>query len=130
MDNIVNNIDVIIPIVVYSIILLLTISGMWRVFEKAGEKGHLVIIPFYNLYRLARITGFPKSWAWLLFIPAINAILMIIVCLELARLFGKSIWFGFFLLTVPFVAFPILGFGQAVFRSNQEKDIIDHFDAF
>jgi len=130
MDTMVNNIDVIIPIAVYSILLLFMMSGMWRVFEKAGEKGYWAIIPFYNLYRLARVTDFPKSWTWLLFIPGINAILMIIVCLELARLFKKSAFFGLFLVAVPFVAFPILGFGKSVFQPNREKDILEHFDRF
>ena len=128
--NIIENIDVIIPIVTYSILFLFWGSGMWRVFEKAGQKGHLALIPFYNLYRLALITGFPKSWAWTLLIPGINALIMIIVCLELARLFGRSFLFGLFLVTIPFVAFPILGFGKSQFIPLKEKDIIDHFGEF
>ena len=44
-------------LIVGVIISVLTIIAWWRIFEKAGEKGWKVLIPFYNLYILFKIAG-------------------------------------------------------------------------
>lgn len=41
---------------------VLTIWGMWRVFEKAGESGWKAVIPGYNLYKLSEISGNSGWW--------------------------------------------------------------------
>lgn len=38
-------------------ISILTIIGMWKMFEKANESGWKVLIPIYNNYTLAKISG-------------------------------------------------------------------------
>jgi hypothetical protein len=32
------------------IFFILSVIGMWGIFEKAGEKGWKVLVPFYNWY--------------------------------------------------------------------------------
>lgn len=48
---------VIIPIAIFGIIC------MWKVFEKAGVEGWKSIIPVYNMWCLAEISGKPGWWA-------------------------------------------------------------------
>lgn len=42
--------------------VLLIIAG-WKIFEKAGEKGWKILIPFYDVYILFKICGI-KTWFW------------------------------------------------------------------
>ena len=49
------------------VVLILSIVFLWKVFEKAGDKGWKAIIPFYNLYNLFKITWKTKYF-WLLFV--------------------------------------------------------------
>lgn len=44
-------------------IAIILIIALWRVFEKAGEKGWKVLIPIYNFYILFKICGIEK-WFW------------------------------------------------------------------
>jgi len=45
---------------------VLTIWGLWRVFEKAGESGWKAVIPGYNLYKLSEISR-NSGWWFLVF---------------------------------------------------------------
>jgi len=87
----------------------------WKVFTKAGKPGWASIIPIYNYYVLTQIAG--KEWWWflLLFIPVINFIAWIMICLGLAEKFGKGGGFAVGLILLGIVFFPILGFGSAVY---------------
>ena len=38
-------------------IIVISYIGMWKCFEKAGEKGWKAIIPFYNYAILYKISG-------------------------------------------------------------------------
>ena len=56
-------------------ILIITIIGMWKVFEKAGQEGWKSIIPFYNMYVLTEISG-QNGWLFLLcLIPGVGALI-------------------------------------------------------
>src|SRR5436190_17578910 len=75
---------------VYSIVLILAIVGLWKTFDKAGHPGWGAIIPFYNYYLLSKTAGRP-GWWWVLFlIPFVNIIIWIIVCIDVAKNFGKT----------------------------------------
>lgn len=41
---------------------VLTFYGMWKVFEKAGESRWKAVIPVYNLYVLAKVSGNSGWW--------------------------------------------------------------------
>ena len=96
-------------------VLVLLIAGMWRVFQKAGKPGWAAIIPIYNIIVLLQITGKPIWWLILYFIPIVNFVVLLIVCIELAKRFGKGVAFGFGLALLPFIFYPILGFGDATY---------------
>jgi uncharacterized membrane protein YhaH (DUF805 family) len=93
---------------------IVTIAGMWKVFEKAGKPGWASIIPIYNLYIMLKIAGRPGWWLILAFIPFVSFVL-IVLPFDIAKRFGKGTGFGLGLLFLFFIFYPLLGFGDAVY---------------
>lgn len=96
---------------------LIVIAAWWKVYAKAGEPGWAVLIPIYNLFVMLRIVGRP--WWWLLvmlFVPLLNIIFMIIVYVDLARVFGKGVLFGIGLFILNPIFILLLGFGDARYQ--------------
>ena len=102
--------------IIYVAVLLLMIIGMWKVFSKAGQPGWAILIPIFNLYILCKVAGRPGWWLLLMLIPFVNVIIMIILDIDVARNFGKGVGFGIGLVLLPFIFFPILGFGSAQYQ--------------
>ena len=98
------------------LIALLLIVAMRKVFTKAGQPGWASIIPIYNVYIWCKIVGRPGWWVILLFIPLVNFIIAIILCIDLAKSFGKGVGFGLGLAFLGFIFWPILGFGSAQYQ--------------
>jgi hypothetical protein len=104
--------------VVFAIVVT-TIAGAWKTFTKAGEPGWGYLIPIYNLYLMTKIAGRPGWWTILMLVPLINIVFQAIVQIGIAQNFGKSGAFGLGLLFLPFIFYPILGFGDAVYRGGR-----------
>ena len=101
-------------LLVWCVIAVVFLIGFWKVFVKAGQSGWAVIIPIYNLYILLKICGRPGWWVLLYLIPLVNIVIAIIVALDMAKCFGKSGAFGFFILfLLSGIGYLILGFGSA-----------------
>jgi Ca2+/Na+ antiporter len=98
-------------------VVLVFIIGGWKVFEKAGQPGWAVLVPIYNVYVILRIAGRPGWWLLLYFIPLVNLVIGIIVAIDVAKAFGQSPVFGFFLLfLLCSIGYLILGFGDYQYR--------------
>jgi hypothetical protein len=95
---------------------ILMIAALWKVFTKAGQPGWAAIVPILNTYFLCKIAGRPGWWVILMFIPFVNLIIWIILCIDVAKSFGKGVGFGIGLLLLPIIFFPILGFGTARYQ--------------
>jgi Family of unknown function (DUF5684) len=93
-----------------------TLAGMWKVFEKAGKPGWAAIVPFYNTYLLTEIAGKEIIWFVLTLLPCINIVAAFVICLDVAKNFGKGPGFGIGLVLLPFVFFPLLGFSDARYQ--------------
>ena len=89
------------------------VASMWKLFTKAGEPGWASIVPIYNLITLLKITGKPVWWIVLFCVPLVNFYALIMVCMGLAKSFGKSSGFGLGLVLVSPVFIPLPGFGNA-----------------
>ena len=91
---------------------LATIAGMWMVFTKADKPGWAAIIPIYNIYTLVKVSD--NDWWWLLafFIPLLNIVAIVKIHLDLAGEFDQGIGFAAGLVLLPFVFYPLLGFGE------------------
>jgi len=106
--------SVIISLLQFAVIIVV-IAGGWKVFEKAEQPGWAILVPLYNIYIMLKIADKPAWWMILLFIPIVNFILLIIP-FKIAEKFGKGIGYGFGLLLLPFIFYPLLGFGNARYR--------------
>jgi Family of unknown function (DUF5684) len=104
--------------IVYTVVVLFMLVAMWKVFTKAGQPGWAILIPIYNLYVMCKIAGRPGWWLILYFIPVVNLIIIIIICLDIAKNFGKGAGFGIGLLLLPIIFYPILGFGSATYQGG------------
>ena len=98
------------------LVALLLIVAMWKVFTKAGQPGWASIIPIYNLYIWCKIVGRPGWWILLMLIPFVNIIVGIILCIDMAKSFGKGAGFGIGLALLGVIFIPILGFGSAQYQ--------------
>ncbi len=104
--------------IIMLVVLLVVLAGMWKMFEKAGEPGWAALVPIYNMFVLVRIAGKEMWWAILLLLPCVNFVALVMVCLDIARKFGKDTMYGVGLALLPFVFFPMLGFGSAQYNRN------------
>lgn len=93
--------------------IVLMVISMWKIFEKAGKPGWAAIIPIYNIIVLLEIVGRPVWWILLMLIPCVNIVINIIVCIDLAKSFGKDAGYGIGLALLSIIFFPMLGFGKA-----------------
>lgn len=99
--------------VIWLAVAVVAIIAMWKIFVKAGQEGWKAIIPIYNIYVLLKIVGRPDWWLLLYFIPVANFVVAILVCIDLARSFGKSDVFGVVgLFIFSLIGLCMLGFGK------------------
>lgn len=101
---------------VWIAVVVLMIAGLWKVFVKAGEPGWACLVPIYNIIVLVKIAGRPLWWFILLIIPLVGFIVAIIVSLDIAKKFGQSAGYGIGLALLPFIFYPMLGFGSATYQ--------------
>ncbi len=100
-------------------LIVLVIVGLWKVFTKAGKPGWAAIVPVYNIIVLLEIAGRPIWWIIFFLVPILNIagiVFWIILCLDVAKSFGKGGGFGVGLALLGFIFYPILGFSDATYR--------------
>lgn len=103
---------------IFTILLLIfTVVGFWKVFDKAGKPGWYSLIPILNTITALKIAGKPWWWIFLLCIPVINVIILVIAYMGLAKNFGKGTGFAIGLALLPFIFFMILGYGDAEYKA-------------
>ena len=101
------------------VLAVLHIAGMWKTYEKAGESGPMSLLQIVGClapiawYPATRLSGRPGWWVVLLYIPLVNIIVLLILCMDIAKSFGKSAAYGIGLWLLGFIFFPMLGFGSA-----------------
>jgi len=111
----------ILGVIVWSLCIAMY-AGMWRVFKKAGQPGWAAIIPYYQIYILIKIEEEPGWWILWLLVPLLNLFIFWGIFDRLAQRFGKGEGFAAGLLFLPFIFFPILGFGNAQYQPLKAID--------
>jgi len=99
--------------VVALIVLLVSHIGLWKIFTKSGRPGWASTVPVYNAIVLLDIIGRPTWWIGPLCLPVVNIVYGVWLGLDLAKVFGKGVWFGLGLVFLHPVHMLILGFGRA-----------------
>ena len=107
-----DTISAVVPLLGVAVIVLLIASG-WKIFTKAGEAGWAVLVPIYNGYIFLKIAGKPGWWLLLFLVPVVNMIVSMVACAALAKRFGKGTGYTAGMVLLPFVFYPMLGFGDA-----------------
>ncbi|MBE5870075.1 MAG: signal peptidase I [Lachnospiraceae bacterium] len=103
----------------YLVVLIIGIAIYWRILAKAGEPGWGILIPFYNLYLWFKIS-FGNGWLFLLlFVPLVNVVIGIMLPFKLAAAFGEGVGFGFGLLCISIIFYPLLAFGNYTYYGPQ-----------
>ncbi len=105
-------------IIIYLAIVILLIASMWKIFEKAGQPGWASIVPIYNYLVHLKIIGKPWYWILLLFVPIYGIVIAITAVNLLSKSFGKDVGFTLGLIFLPFIFYPILGFGDAQYKGG------------
>ncbi len=105
--------------VVSLVIAVISIVGMWKMFEKAGKPGWASIVPFYNLYMLFDIAWGNGILFLTMLVPCVNLVFSLICLNKLARAFGKGVGFFIGLIFLGPIFYCILGFGDAEYIGPQ-----------
>lgn len=112
----------IIMYVVAIAVAVVEVIGMWKVFKKAGKQGWEAIVPFYNVWTLLEISGYPGYYMFFGFIPCAGPIILLVfeimAAISLSKKFGKSGGFAALLILVPVVGYCILGFGDDTYDES------------
>jgi len=101
--------------------VILILASLWKIFTKSGKAGWAAIIPIYNIVVFLEVIGIPWWWLLFFFIPYFNIIILILLIHQLSLAFSKSYGFTIGLILLPFIFFPILGFGNSKYTVNVEK---------
>lgn len=127
-------------ILIVFIISILIIIAQWKMLKKGNEEGWKALIPIYNTYTICKMVGVNPYWVLISFVAVfLNAIpiignlaaavatiyFMILLNVSIAKSFGKDAGFAIGLIFLPYIFYPILGFGKAEFiGANPMEDII------
>jgi len=103
----------------YIALIAFGIFVQWKIFTKAGKPGWACIVPIYNIIVLLEIVGKPWWYLLLLFIPVVNIVILIMVMIALAQVFGKSGGFAVGLIFLSLIFMAILAFGDAKYLGPQ-----------
>ncbi len=98
------------PYFTIALIVILTCAGMWRMYEKAGSPGWAALVPIYDTIVLLRIAQRPLWWLAIMCVPIVNVAVGIVVWIDVLARFGEPAWRVLFVVIVPFVYLPYLGF--------------------
>ncbi|MEX0775499.1 MAG: DUF5684 domain-containing protein [Phycisphaeraceae bacterium] len=104
-----------IPLTIFLAVFVLAAVGLFKLFTKANKPGWAAFIPVYNGMVMAEIVGRPSWHGLLLLVPVLGVIMAILICIELAKSFGKDTVFGVLLALFSPIMMPILGFSSATY---------------
>ena len=120
---------IILAIIGLAIAIIVMISN-WKIFKKAGLAGWEAFVPFYNTWCLVKISGL-EWWFFLIIIfPIITLKFPIMGLVSVAASFfahynlsikfeKEPIGFALGLTFLPFVFYPILGFGKSTYKDKE-----------
>lgn len=102
------------PIHIFLLLSLVALfAGLYKIFEKAGEKGWKALIPGYNFYVWLKILKKPWWWLILILIPTVGVFMLPILFVLTANCFGKRKFSDHVIAVLAyFIYMPWLGFTE------------------
>jgi signal peptidase I len=102
------------PIHIFLLLSLVALfAGLYKIFEKAGEKGWKALIPGYNFYVWLKILKKPWWWLILILIPTVGVFMLPILFVLTANCFGKRKLSDHVIAVLGyFIYMPWLGFSK------------------
>lgn len=109
-------------------VLIVYLIGLWKVFKKAGKNGWEAIIPFYNTWVLAEISGVAWWYALIIilanlelagdgFLGSIASLASMVanffICYNLSKKFNKDIGTAILTFLFGIVMIPVMGFSKS-----------------
>ncbi len=132
-------------VIILGIILItyiLSVVGLWKMFQKAGKPGWPSLIPIYNTYILCEITGVSPWWlvicfgagfitAFIPFLGFLGSVVSVyfgvLLAISTARSFGKEDAYAIGIYLLPFVFYLIIGLGDSKYLGPKPmEDVIFH----
>ncbi|MGV7105243.1 DUF5684 domain-containing protein [Flavobacterium sp. U410] len=107
----------------YLAVIIFFIGAYWKIFVKAGKPGWACIIPIYSAIVLLEIIKKPTWWLFMFFIPFVNIYYAVVATNELSKAFGKDTGFTVGLILLPFIFYPILGYGSAEYLLDKDNEL-------
>lgn len=95
---------------IFVVFALISIFGsLFFLFKKANRKGWEALIPVYNLYVWLQILKKPWWWIFLFIFPGVNILMLMVLCVSTAHVFGYRNWQHVTLSAfLPFLFLPFL----------------------
>lgn len=102
-------------LIIFIVLYALIASGLWKLFEKAGQPGWAAVVPVYNLYVFVKMAQRPWWWLLYLFIPLIGQLIGLAVLNDFLKLYRKGEPANLiFCAVAPFIYLPMIGFNKEV----------------
>jgi hypothetical protein len=113
---------IVILVVVLAVVIAM-VAGMWALNEKAGEPGWAILVPIYNLVVALRIAGMSAWWILAMLIPLVSIIPALMMASNTAKNFGFGLGMTLGLILLPFIAYPVIGFGAARYQPVNRPEL-------
>jgi len=122
------------------VLWVLEIVGKYKAFSKAGQPGYTGLIPMVDEYVMGQLSGARRDTmvlllmktfgAFLCLIPVAGGIAYVVIVLifeckqrnAVAKSYGYDIGMTVLLVLIPFVAWMILGFGNAQYVGPSKQE--------
>ena len=107
-----------------TVIYVLLIIAMWKIFTKAGKPGWASIVPIYNVIVMFQIIGLNPRLLLLYLIPVVNFVVAIVFSImqasRLSKAFVKGTGFALGLFFLNPIFLLMLGFGDSKYIGIQK----------
>lgn len=114
--------------IILTILLVSSLVGLWKIFQKAGYKGWYSIVPILNAWYAVKIIN--KRYWWFIYclIPFINVFVAMLIIIEIMKSFKKnSLLLQLAGVLFPFIVLPWLGFfKKEIYTHPSELEEIKH----
>jgi signal peptidase I len=107
--------QILILFLIQSVVVLLPVAGLYKMFEKAGLSPWKALVPYYNTWIMLKSAGRPKYLFFCQFIPIVGWFISMWIFIEFVKLFGRFRFYQHALAAIlPLFYFVYLGFSRKV----------------